>query len=273
MRYATIQVTQLTPSIGAEIDGVDLSLPLSREQFGEIHDALLNNLVIFFRDQQLSIEQHMAFGKRFGPLHIHPAMGTREHPEIIEIKADETSKQVAGEIWHSDVSSDAEPPMGAILYLKVAPTNGGDTLFSNMYRAYETLSPPVRHLLDGLKAVHDGNVYRDSFYGAEQPGASRKYSVSEHPIVRTHPETGRRALYVNRYFTTRIAGLSASESTAILEMLYRHCERDDFQCRFKWRANSIAFWDNRCAQHQAIFDYHPQRRYGHRVTVAGDKPV
>jgi len=273
MKYTSIQVAPLTPAIGAEIAGVDLAQPLREEQFHEIHAALLENLVIFFRDQRLSIEQHKAFGRRFGPLHIHPALGTREHPEIIEIKADENSKQVAGEVWHSDVSSDPEPPMGAILHITTAPATGGDTLFVNMYRAYETLSAPIRTMLDSLGAVHDGNVYQGAFYGATRDSPAKQHAVSTHPVVRTHPQTGRKALYVNRYFTTHIAGLSAFESAALLEMLYRHCERDDFKCRFKWRENSVAFWDNRCTLHQAIFDYHPQRRFGRRVTIAGDTPV
>ena len=273
INYATIQVAKLTPTIGAEIGGVDLRGPVTDKQLREIREALLENLVIFFRDQHLTIEQHKAFARFFGPLHIHPTLGTKEHPEIIEIKADENSKQVAGEFWHSDVTSDPEPPMGSILYLKVVPENGGDTLFANMYRAYETLSAPIRRMVDQLRAVHDGSVYEGAFYDTEEGRPAKKYATSEHPVARTHPETGRKALFVNRYFTTRIVGLAPSESSAILEMLFQHCERDDFKCRFKWRQNSVAFWDNRCTQHQAIFDYYPQRRYGHRVTIAGDKPV
>ena len=272
MKYETVQVAQLTPHIGAEISGIDLSKPLSEEQFRDIHNALLENLVIFFRDQQLTPKQHKAFAKRFGQLHIHPVLGLKEDPEIIEIKADENSKRVAGEFWHSDVTSDPEPPMGSVLYMKTAPVSGGDTLFANMYLAYETLSPPVKNMINSLKALHDGNVYRDDYYkdGRVTP---KQYSMSEHPVVRTHPETGRKSLFVNRYFTTRIVGLSTSESDAILEMLFRHCEKEEFKCRFRWNPNSIAFWDNRCTQHQAIFDYYPQKRYGQRVTIAGEKPV
>jgi taurine dioxygenase len=269
--YQTIRVAPLTPTIGAEITGIDLAQPLSDLQFHEIHAAWMRHLVIFFRDQTLTIEQHKAFGRRFGALHIHPVARMEGHPEIIEIKADESSEYIAGEVWHADVTCETEPPMGSILYLHKIPDNGGgDTLFANMYRAYETLSEPVRKMIDGVQAVHEGGrVYRDR----QGHDKRRDYPRAEHPMVRTHPVTGRKALYVNRNFTSHIPGMSKLESDAILEMLYRHAERDDMKCRFKWRPNSIAFWDNRCAQHQAMWDYYPQKRYGHRVTIAGDKPV
>lgn len=270
MTYATIEVRKLSPIIGAEVHGVDLSKPLSSRQVEEIHDAWMENLVIFFRDQTLTVEQHLEFGRHFGELHLHPAAHQPDqHPEILVIKADETSKRVAGEGWHSDVSCDAEPPMGSLLYLtEVPPDGGGDTMFANMYRAYETLAEPIKTMLVGLTAVHDGkHVY-------ERPGyrENREYPRSEHPIVRTHPVTGRLALFVNRAFTTRIVGLSRNESDAILQMLYRHIETPEFSVRFNWRPNSLACWDNRCAQHRALFDYYPNRRYGQRVTVKGDKP-
>jgi taurine dioxygenase len=270
MRYETIQVVPLTPNIGAEIGGIDLAIPLSEQQFNEVHQALMRHLVIFFRDQKLTTDQHKAFGRRFGDLHIHPVVGMREHPEVIEIMADENSTYIAGEVWHADVTCDPEPPMGSILYLHTTPDNGGgDTLFANMYRAYETLSEPVRRMIDGLTAVHDGErVYRVRQGRTE----NRDYPRSEHPVVRTHPVTGRKALYVNRNFTSHITGMSRLESDALLGMLYSHSERDDMKCRFKWRPNSIAFWDNRCAMHQAMWDYYPQKRYGQRVTIAGEKP-
>ncbi|HYX03335.1 MAG TPA: TauD/TfdA family dioxygenase, partial [Reyranella sp.] len=243
------------------------------QTFQEIHDALMENLVVFFRDQELSHDQHKAFGRRFGELHLHPT-STRsdgEHPEILVIRADEHSKHVAGEEWHTDVSCEPEPPMGSILYLKqVPPDGGGNTLFANMYRAYETLSAPIRRLCEGLTAVHDGaQVYGGRFGYAPKEGG---FPRAEHPVVRTHPVTGRKALYVNRNFTTHIAGLSRHESGALLEMLYRHSETPEFQCRFAWQPNSIAFWDNRAAMHHAMWDYFPQKRLGYRVTVKGDKP-
>ena len=273
MAYQSIEVRKLTPTIGAEIFGVDLGKPLGNQQFQEVHDALMENLVVFFRDQKMSIDQHKDFGRRFGPLHTHPnaPIEFKDHPEILVIKADEKSKHIAGEEWHSDVSCDAEPPMGSILYMKeLPPDGGGNTLFANMYRAYETLSSPIQTLCEGLLAVHDGaQVYGGRFGHTPKEGG---FPRNEHPVVRTHPVTGRKALYVNRNFTTRIAGLAKNESDALLEMLYRHSETPEFQCRFAWQPNSIAFWDNRAAMHHAMWDYFPHKRLGYRVTVKGDKP-
>ncbi len=274
MGYQTIEVRKLTPAIGAEIFGVDLARPLGNQTFQEIHDALMDNLVIFFRDQELTHEQHKAFGRRFGELHLHPAStrGDGQHPEILVIKADEHSKHVAGEEWHSDVSCDPEPPMGSILYIKeLPPDGGGNTLFANMYRAYETLSPPIQLMCEGLTAIHDGaQVYGGRFGQTPKAGG---FPRNEHPVVRTHPVTGRKALYVNRGFTSHIIGIPRDESDAILNYLYQHAENPLFQCRFRWTENAIAFWDNRCAQHRAMWDYWPHTRSGTRVTVKGERPV
>jgi taurine dioxygenase len=273
MGYQTIDVRKLTPTIGAEIFGVDLSRELGNQQFQEIHDALMDNLVVFFRDQTLTPEQHKDFGRRFGRLHVHPAApGLLEgHPEILVVKANEKSKHVAGEEWHSDVSCEDEPPMGSILHLHEVPADGGgDTLFASLYAAFEALSAPMQRLLEGMTAIHDGERVFRGRYGVDDRG--REFPRAEHPMVRTHPVTGRKALFVNRWFTARIPQLKPQESSALLEMLYRHTETPEFHCRFKWQAGSIAFWDNRCAQHHAIWDYYPQRRYGHRVTIRGDKP-
>jgi taurine dioxygenase len=273
MSYRTIESRKLTPTIGAEIFGVDLSKPLGDQQFQEMHDALMDRLVIFFRDQRMTVDQHQAFGSRFGKLHIHPASPNLvpDHPEVLIIKADDKSKHVAGEDWHSDVSCDPEPPMGSILHLlEVPPGGGGDTMFANMYLAYETLSEPIRRLIDGLAAIHDGEKRYRGRYGNDDRG--KTYPSAEHPLVRTHPVTGKKCLFVNRYFTTRIVGLRQNESDAILEMLYRHAETPEFCMRFNWQPNSVAFWDNRCVQHRALWDYYPNRRYGHRVTICGDKP-
>jgi len=268
-----IRTRRLTPRIGAEISGVDLSRPLSEERFRAVHDALIEHQVIFFRDQRLTPEQHKAFGRRFGELHVHPASTDHPdgHPEVMVIHADETSRSVAGELWHSDVSCEEAPPMGSILYLQEAPPVGGDTLFASMYAAYEALSEPVRRFLEPLTAVHDGGHYYEGRYGA--PGPSRVYPRAEHPVVCAHPVTGRRVLFVNRMLTTRIPALTPFESDAILEMLYRHIETPAFQCRFRWEPGSVAFWDNRCVQHQAIWDYRPHRRHGHRVTIQGSRPT
>jgi taurine dioxygenase len=273
MGYRTIEIRKLTPNIGAEILGVDLSKPLDDQQFQEVHDALLDHLVIFLHDQKLSVEQHKEFGGRFGKLDRHPSAPPllADHPEIYVIKADETSTWVAGEEWHSDVSCDAEPPMGSILYLStVPPDGGGDTMFANMYLAHETLSAPIKQMLDGMTAIHEGeHVYR----GRDRvDDRGKTYPLAEHPIFRTHPVTGKKCLFVNRLFTTKIVGLGENEGAAILEMLYRHIETPEFCVRFKWRSNSIAFWDNRCVQHRAVWDYYPNKRYGHRVTIRGDKP-
>jgi alpha-ketoglutarate-dependent taurine dioxygenase len=272
MPYQTIEVTKLTPHIGAEIGGVDLSRPLGNQQFQEVHDALMENLVIFFRDQHLTHDQHKDFGRLFGNLAVHPASphAPEGHPEILTIHADENSKHVAGEEWHSDVSCDPTPPMGSILYLTEVPPAGGDTLFASMYQAYETLSPPIKVLIEGLTATHDGEpVYRGRF---GYSGGDKGFPRAQHPVVRTHPVTGRKALFVNGNFTTRIDGLSKLESDALLRMLCCHAETPEFQCRFRWRENSVAFWDNRCVQHHAMWDYFPQRRHGYRVTVEGDRP-
>jgi taurine dioxygenase len=274
MSYQSIDVRKLTPTIGAEIFGVDLGNGLGNQQFQEIHDALTENLVIFFREQRLTPAQHRDFGRRFGALHIHPnaPQPIEGHPEVLVVKADENSKRVAGEEWHSDVSCDEEPPMGSILHLHEVPSNGGgDTLFASMYAAYDALSEPLKRLLEGCTAIHDSNKAHTYRYKAADR-ADMRFPHAEHPVVRTHPVTGRRALFVNRGFTTRIVQLSRSESAALLEMLFRHVETPEFHCRFKWRPGSIAFWDNRCVQHHAMWDYYPQRRYGHRVTICGDKP-
>ena len=267
-----IRVEKLTPYVGGVVGGVDLSQPLDESTFKQVHDALIDNGVIFFRDQHLTPEQQKAFGRRFGELHIHPAAPKEvpEHPEILVIHADESSKHVAGENWHSDVSCDPEPPMGSILYMHELPPVGGDTLFASMYAAYEALSEPMKRFLEPLTARHEGeHVYRGR-YGLDDAG--KTFPAAEHPVIRTHPVSGRKALFVNGGFTRRIVQLSRSESDAVLQFLYRHVETPEFHCRFRWQVNSIAFWDNRCVQHHAMWDYYPQRRHGHRVTIKGDKP-
>jgi alpha-ketoglutarate-dependent taurine dioxygenase len=271
--YDTITVDKLTPVIGAEIGGVDLAQPLGNRTLDEIHRALAENSVIFFRDQHISAQQHLAFGRLFGDLHIHPAAPHEPgEPELMVIHADKDSPRANGEGWHSDVSCEAEPPMGSILYIRTCPPKGGDTLFASMYAAYDALSDRMRTYLDGLKAVHDGENYRGQYanYGVKDKVS---YPRAEHPVIRTHPVTGRKALYVNRGFTRRILGLPADESDGILRYLYDHAENPLFQCRFRWQENSIAFWDNRCVQHRAMWDYWPHTRSGNRVTVKGDAPV
>ena len=274
MTYETIRVEPLSPIIGAEISGVDLRKPLGNQQFKEIHDALTEHLVIFFRDQDIDLAQQKDFGRRFGKLHIHPTAPSPEgHPEILIIKADAKSKAIAGNRWHSDVSCEAEPPMGSILHMRQLPPSGGDTMFANMYEAYEALSDPIKQLIGGLKAWHESEHVHRGTLGQKLREGLTEWPRSLHPMVRTHPVSGKKALFVNSGFTTRIEGLSARESRAILDMLFEHVTTPEFQCRFRWREKSIAFWDNRCAQHYALWDYYPQSRLGYRVTVCGDKPV
>jgi taurine dioxygenase len=272
--FETITVDKLTPIIGAEIGGIDLSKPLGNHAIDEVHRALAENLVIFFRDQHLSQEQHLAFGRLFGDLHIHPAAPhAPNHPELMIIHADKDSPRANGEGWHSDVSCDEEPPMGSILYIKTCPPKGGDTLFANMYAAYDALSDRMKQYLDGLTAVHDGeDNYRGTYanFGVKDRPA---YPRAEHPVVRTHPVTGKKALFVNKGFTRHIVGVPRDESEGVLRYLFEHASNPLFQCRFRWRENSIAFWDNRCAQHRAMWDYWPHTRSGFRVTVQGDRPV
>lgn len=273
MEYQTIEVTKLTPYIGAEIGGVDLSRPLGNQQFQEVHDALMENLVIFFRDQDLTHDQHKDFARRFGRLAIHPSTIPIEgHRDIVAIHADENSKHAAGEDWHTDMSCCEVPPMGSILRLTEIPPHGGDTLFASMYAAYDRLSPAMREFLSGLVAVHDGNPIFGGNGNTPRDGSAR-FPVTEHPVVRTHPVTGRKMLFVNYEFTTRIKGLSKPESDALLQMLFRHIETPELHCRFRWRPNSVAFWDNRCVQHHAMWDYFPQRRHGYRVTIEDDRKL
>jgi taurine dioxygenase len=230
--------------------------------------------VIFFRNQHITPDQHLAFGRRFGELHIHPAAPHEgDDPALMKIYADKDSPRANGEGWHSDVSCDVEPPMGSILYIRQCPPQGGDTLFASMYAAYEALSDRMKTYLDGLTALHDGaSVYRGLYanYGVADKAA---YPQAEHPVLRTHPVTGRKALYVNRGFTRYIVGIPRDESDAVLAYLYQHAENPLFQCRFRWSENAIAFWDNRCAQHRAMWDYWPHTRSGTRVTIKGERPV
>ncbi len=267
-----IQIEPVSPVIGAEVRGVDLSHPLDENAFQEIHAALLKHLVLFFRDQTITLEQHKAFGRRFGELHVHPAAPKEdEHPEILVVHGDATVDFVAGEVWHSDVSCDVAPPMGSILRIVEVPSCGGDTLFASMYAAFEALSDQMQRFLCGLTAVHDGEHYYRGRYGSKHL-RDAAYPSAEHPVVRTHPASGRSALYVNEGFTTRIKQLNPAESNAVLSFLFRHCARPDLQCRFRWRKDSVAFWDNRCTQHLAIWDYWPETRHGYRVTIKGDRP-
>ncbi len=269
MGYEVLDVRPMTKRIGAEIFGVDLTTQLGNQAVSEIHDALMQHQVIFFRDQPLDHESHKRLGRAFGRLAIHSGVaGIPGHEEIVAIHADAQSKFVAGEEWHSDLSADAEPPMGSILHIHTLPPDGGDTLFASMYAAYDALSPAMQEFLAPLTATHDANhVYKALF-----PDSTRIYPCNSHPVIRTHPITRRKGLYVNASYTTRINELSKKESDALLALLYEHVKDPNFHVRFRWRADSVAFWDNRCTQHFAVWDYFPEVRSGYRVTIAGDKP-
>jgi taurine dioxygenase len=283
----TITVNPLTPVIGAEIGGVDLSEPLSPEQFAEIRAAFNTYHVIWFRDQHLSREDHKRFGRMFGRLHVHPyhvknsapahadaiASSKPNDPEILVVKADANSKYVAGEEWHTDVSCDEEPPMGSMLYITTTPEGGGgDTCFLSTVAAYEALSPKMKAFAESLTAVHDGAKPYTGAYGAKAPEGG--WPRTTHPVVTRHPDTGRKGLFVNRGFTTRINELKPAESDAVLEMFCRHIERHlEFQCRVRWTPNTLTFWDNRVTQHHAVWDYYPNVRYGERVSIIGTRPV
>ncbi|MFF0269557.1 TauD/TfdA dioxygenase family protein [Kribbella sp. NPDC004536] len=269
MLQTGIQIRQLTRNIGAEIAGVDISQPLAPADRDVVEHALLEHQVVFFREQRLDHATLKAFGRQFGELTLHQAVdGVAEHPEITVIHADVDSTKVAGDEWHSDMSCRTEPPMGSILYLPEVPAVGGDTLFASMYAAYDALSSGMQSYLEGMSAEHDcGPLFRSVF-----PDLKRDYPVTTHPVIRVHPVTGRKAIFVNSTYTTRIVGVGAAESRAILGYLYQHCADPMFQVRFRWQPNSVAFWDNRCTQHLAIWDYYPDTRSGIRVQIAGDRP-
>ena len=274
MSYGSIEVRKLTPLIGAEVHGVNLA-DMDDRTWEEVTRAWADHQVIFFRDQVLTPPEQKALGARLGELHVHPAAGSLEgHPEVMIIHADERSKVVAGNGWHTDVSCDERPPMATILRMEEVPPAGGDTLFASMYAAYDALSDAMKVFLDPLTAIHDGaHVYRGRYGSKEEDSRDGKFPSAEHPVVRTHPVTGKKSLYVNRGFTTRIRGLAPGESRAILDFLFTHMENPHYQCRFRWAPNSVAMWDNRCVQHYAMWDYYPNLRHGLRVSVVGERPV
>ncbi|MCZ6831298.1 MAG: taurine dioxygenase [Gammaproteobacteria bacterium] len=275
MNNNSIEITPLSPAIGAEIRGVDLREPLSNRQFDEIHNAFAEHQVLFFRGQEeLAPEAQVRFGRMFGDLHTHPAAPTHpDHPEIFVIHAHRDSKIANGNFWHTDVSCDEEPPLGTALQLHLLPSNGGDTLFASMYAAYEALSDLMKRILSSLTAMHESeHLYRGRYSDRGVDDASMEYPSAEHPVIRTHPVTGKQAIYVNSCFTTRIVGLERKESDALLEFLFQHCQRPEFQIRWRWQKNDMVFWDNRCVQHFAVWDYWPEERRGHRVTIQGEKP-
>ena len=271
--FTFFEIKQLSPMIGAELSGLKLSGDLPDAAISEIRRALLEFKVVFFRDQhELTAAEHIAFARRFGDLEIPPATPKgREDPEILRITHDEKSKGREN-AWHSDVTWRPEPSLGSILRAREVPPFGGDTLFSCMYAAYDALSPAMKEWVSGLTARHDiARVFAGRLNKSIEE-LHAQYPVQEHPVVRTHPETGRRALYVNTAFTDQIVGLSKKESDWLLAHLYTFAAVPEHQCRFRWESGSLAFWDNRACQHYAASDYFPQRRVMERVTIAGDRP-
>ncbi len=273
--YRRISVRRFAPALGAEVRGVNLADGVDEETCAEIRRAFLEHQVLFFKEQsEIPPGVQVAIGQTFGELHYHPAAPHMPgFPEIFEIHTTKDSQIANGEFWHSDVSCDEIPPLGTILQMHILPEIGGDTLFANMYAAYDALSPPLKTMLTGLTATHASeHVYRGRYSDRGVEDHGKVYPRAVHPVVRTHPETGRAALFVNRTFTTRINELSQAESDAILELLFGHGEQIDFQIRFRWEQHDVAFWDNRCTMHHAIWDYWPHERKGRRVTIKGDRP-
>lgn len=276
MRNATIEVQRVAGALGAEIHGVDLGQPLDDHTFAEIRQAFEDHAVIFFRDQELTPEQHLGFARRFGPINVNrfftPVDG---HHGIAEVRKEPEQTRNIGEIWHSDHSYDQVPALGSMLLAREVPDHGGDTLFASMYAAYNALSDGLQRTLGGLRAVHSSRHVFGAKAGIDNDLSGRLHNPEAatqdavHPMVIRHPETGRKALYVNANFTIGIEGWTSEESAALLGFLYRHAARPEFTCRFRWRRGSIALWDNRCTWHFAINDYAGQRRLMHRITIEG----
>jgi taurine dioxygenase len=268
-----MEVRRIAGALGAEIHGVDLSREIPVE---EIRAAFLEHQVVFFHDQLLTPAQFMAFARRMGrPIEYPFVKGIEGFPEVIEVKKLEHERQNFGGIWHSDTTYLEEPPLGSMLLAREVPPYGGDTEFASQYLAYEALSEGMRRMLEGLAAVNasaKADVTRTREDRIKEQGGSGKNYEAEHPVVRTHPETGRKALYVNVAHTVRFRGMTEAESAPLLEFLFRHQVKPEFTCRFHWRVGSLAFWDNRCTQHNPVNDYHGHRRVMHRITLAGDRP-
>ena len=277
-RSLPFEVNRLSPTIGGELLGVDLREDLTSEIKELIYEALLVYKVIFFRDQDLTTDQHIHFSKNFGDLEVHPFAPFKDgYPEVLKITHNEKSRGREN-TWHSDVTWRKEPSLGSVLRMLEKPENGGDTLFSDMYAAYEDLTDEVKQKLEGAVAVHDfvgfrKRLIKEGKSPKEIEAFNKKFPMPEHPVFRTHPDTGKKVIYVNRAFTQYIKGWEENESKDMLDFLYSRASTPEYQCRFAWENNSIAFWDNRACQHYANSDYWPQIRRVERVTIIGDRPV
>lgn len=272
--YSSITVDPITPKLGAEVGGVDLA-NLTPDSISELRRAFTEHLVLVFRDQTLTRDQHKAFGRVFGDLHLHPAktnLGLAGDPEIFDINITAATQVANGESWHTDLSCDPIPPMASALYITQTPASGGgDTLFANMHEAYETLSSPIQDLLERLTAFHSGEKDLKAYGFKLRPGQT--YPSANHPVVPKHPDTNRQLLFINESFTERINELNSHESEALLNMLYRHIEANTrFHCRIRWQPNTLVLWDNRAVHHHAVWDYYPETRRGERVTIKATAP-
>ena len=273
-RVTEFVVNPMTPTFGAEIAGIDLSARLSEDILRDLESELLKWKVLFFRNQKIGIEDQKRLGSWFGKLEVHPT--ARHNPEVVRIEEDD-KRRANNNLWHSDMSFKVEPPLGSILKAEEIPDVGGDTLFADMEQAYQGLSNEIKQLIDDAHALHcwpsawidlamrsAGISDRDEFL--------RQCPDPEHPVVRSHPKTGNKSLYVNTAFTRRIIGMSKTESDELLTKLYQQAAIPEYQCRFRWQTNSVAFWDNRCTQHYAVADFFPNRRVVERITICGDVP-
>ncbi len=265
-KYSVISVTPCSPHIGAVIGDIDLTQPLSNSAAAELKQAFTQYLVLFFRGQEISFDDHVRLAEYFGPIGAHVGKKTisqtTDDPRVRKFHVDENTPRVSGDVWHTDQSCAEVPPMASILYIHtIPPQGGGDTIFASMYRAYDALSERMKIYLEGLTALHDGR----EIFGEGTPAAT-------HPVVVCHPESGRKLIYVNGAFTRRINKISEQESDAVLKFLYAHCTRPEWSFRFRWAPHSIAMWDNRCAQHLAVSDYLPNVRSGYRVQIDGIAP-
>jgi taurine dioxygenase len=275
----TLDVRPLTGGLGAEVHGLDLSRPLDEATVAAVRGAWLEHLVLFFRDQDLTPDQQIAFARCIGePVEYPFVSGLADHPVITPVVKLEHETRNFGGIWHSDTAYQQCPPMATMLLARELPPNGGDTLFANMHLAYESLSPGLRRVLDDLRAVNsslkaDASATREDRRASDGRADAPEVLEAEHPVVRTHPETGRRALYVNVGHTARFVGMTEGESAPLLQFLFRHLTRPEFGCRFRWTPGAMALWDNRCTQHYPVNDYHGHRRVMHRITLAGDCPL
>ena len=275
-----MRVEPIAGAIGAEILGVDIARDLDDATIAAIRQALLDHCVIFFRDQQLDIARQKAFTSRFGTLFLHPNIaGSKDDPAVIDVVRNPGDRKIIGEDWHSDTPQVPAPPMGSLLYAVEVPPYGGDTMFANQYLAYDTLSAGMKAMLGGLRAVHSDRLVAGPARDLTASNAKKLKDDAEwretanlHPVVRTHPETKRKALYVNRQSTIAFENMTEAESRPLLDYLCQHAHRPEFTCRFRWKRGSVAFWDNRCTQHIAINDTGMSRRVMRRLQLVGDAP-